>query len=344
MTNPEKNINIKQFPRKILPMGSMTYNERIKIDMPLPKIIMCPYIFEAAQILIYAVTGAGKSMIATTIGLGIAGCKSIFGGKWTVPNGSRKVIYFDGEMLPSVYRDRETQLLKGHKFEIFDDENWKVYHAINSERFNLFHIEGQNIFWEQIDINSPEVIILDNLNVLYRPKISGNLRESWDPMQKILFQLKRENIAVIIISHAGKSGSELGSSGHTMDMDVVLKLYPTINENNKYEMTVKMACEKGRMFGNENKKPFTLNLEKIHFEGEEKSDYGLIWRPDEKENLKSRREIAEELLRDREMTYGNIQKETGYSLGQISKINKALGLQANRKPGPRPEKETIGVK
>jgi hypothetical protein len=72
-------------------------------------------------------------------------------------------------------------------------------------------------------LGNTEVVILDNLSTLTRYGDESEA-DSWRPVQPWLLKLRREGRSVIMVHHAGKGGTQRGTSKREDVLDVVLQL------------------------------------------------------------------------------------------------------------------------
>ena len=68
-----------------------------------------------------------------------------------------------------------------------------------------------------------DLLIIDNLSTL-AAQGEENSKESFQPVQDWIVDLRRRGLAVLLVHHAGKGGEQRGSSGHEDVLDVVIRL------------------------------------------------------------------------------------------------------------------------
>ncbi|MBX9704534.1 MAG: helicase RepA family protein, partial [Silvanigrellaceae bacterium] len=133
-----------------------------------------------------------------------------------------KLLYIDGEMPANVMQERLIQI----KNRLGVVEEWIEPLIITPDLQDTFMpdlstYEGQEAIEETLqDI---ELIIVDNLSTLAG---SGkeNEADSWFLMQKWALNQRRQGKSVMFIHHAGKSGSQRGTSKREDTLDTVIAL------------------------------------------------------------------------------------------------------------------------
>jgi hypothetical protein len=81
--------------------------------------------------------------------------------------------------------------------------------------------EGQKAF-EQCWKEPPELLVLDNISCLVGMVTDDP--DSWNTLQAWLLDLRRRGISVLMVHHAGKDGSQRGTSRREDVLDTVLAL------------------------------------------------------------------------------------------------------------------------
>ena len=159
---------------------------------------------------IFAPRGLGKTWQALAMATAIAA-----GGKcgpWEA-NGSRRVLYVDGEMPCEALCER----IKG----LGDDKNLTV---LNHEA--LFHISGkvlnladpvtQDVLTAQMLANGVKVLFLDNLSCLFSG-VKENDADAWEAVLGWLLTLRRHRIAVVLIHHSGRNKENMRGTSRRED-------------------------------------------------------------------------------------------------------------------------------
>ena len=105
-----------------------------------------------------------------------------------------------------------------------------------------------------------ELVILDNLSALC---VSGkeNEGESWLPLQSWALRLRQRGISVLFVHHAGKSGTQRGTSRREDLLDTVISLRHPPDYSANDGLRCEVHFEKCRGFLGEDAKPFELKLQ-----------------------------------------------------------------------------------
>ena len=128
-------------------------------------------------------------------------------------NGSRRVLYVDGEMPCEALCER----IKG----LGDDENLAV---LNHEA--LFHISGkvlnladpvtQDVLTARMLANGVKVLFLDNLSCLFSG-VKENDADAWEAVLGWLLTLRRHRIAVVLVHHSGRNKENMRGTSRRED-------------------------------------------------------------------------------------------------------------------------------
>ena len=221
------------------------------------------FITEKSISLIYAKTGVGKSLLVLCLAFAFTrkDYKEIVIGPWgiTTPGG---VLLFDGEMINQDLQKRSIGYAKGYGPE--DSVNQLIIVTTDDlvargENLPNLADEGWRNGITQYVRHNPhiKIIALDNISSL-APGINENTKHDWDPINQWLLSLRRMGLAVLLIHHAGKSGTDRGHSGRLDNLDNVIALQKEDSDNGNLRFTLKF--EKARSLEASERKPITLEL------------------------------------------------------------------------------------
>jgi hypothetical protein len=183
--------------------------------------LLRPWLKESSLTMLHAARGTGKSWIAMTIGLAVAGG---FDGKafgWSIPE-PREVLYVDAEMVPVDTADRLRKLCEPdylpHLFRILSAG------AGDGPLPSLSTPEGRLLVEDCI--GDASFLVLDNVSTLWSGTEDQNAAESWSIAQEWLLSLRCRGLAVMVIDHAGKTTGRgpRGTSRKEDIMDVCIEL------------------------------------------------------------------------------------------------------------------------
>jgi len=169
--------------------------------------------------MIYAKAGVGKTYLAMRIAISISsGLDFLY---WR-NKAKHKVLYIDGEMQVADMQKRQREYMK----KLGVDKDTIVLDLFSNDHQenplpNLSSIEGQ------ADLNpiigNYDMVIIDNISTLCMTG-KENCSDNWDIMQNRLLDLRRRNIAVVIIHHGNKNNGFRGTSRMSDGLDKVISL------------------------------------------------------------------------------------------------------------------------
>lgn len=200
-----------------------------EMNFEAPVIYLEPIIRALTIMMIYAEPGVGKSWIVHNMALGLTrkNTEDVSIGPWTVTNGCG-VLLVDGELPIVDLRNRLGLLAKS-----MGEENKNTPLTIwSSMHFEDNDEEGVNLATEKwrnriIDhfIKHPEckVLIMDNQASL-TTGLNENTKPAWDPINQWFLKLRTMGVAVILVHHSNKGGSDRGHSCKRDNLDTVIVL------------------------------------------------------------------------------------------------------------------------
>lgn len=199
----------------------VTLKDLVEMRLPPRQWVAYPLIQEKSLTMIYAPRGIGKTYVAMTIALGVAGGVNVFGLKIEQ---ARTVVYIDGEMAASDFSDRMQSLFFGLGLSSYTIMT-NLHILSNDLQPRVLPNLGTSAGQKQISklLQDADLIILDNLSALYSYG-RENEAESWTPMQQWLLELKHAGKSVLVIDHSGKNQDNRGTSKKQDIMDAIVAL------------------------------------------------------------------------------------------------------------------------
>lgn len=156
---------------------------------------------------LFAPRGIGKTWMAMHFAEAIAaGGKA---GPWQAAQ-ARRVLYVDGEMAFDLTKHRHRALCASENGNL-NFLHHEVLFARTGKTFKFSDPRVQDSLLRHIVENKIEVLILDNLSCLFSG-VKENDADAWEQILPWLLRLRRSNIAVIFIAHAGRNGFMRGTS------------------------------------------------------------------------------------------------------------------------------------
>src|SRR4051812_21344116 len=198
---------------------AMTINEFLARDFPPRENMLAPWLGVASLALMYATRGTGKTLVAHGIAWAVA-CGTGFL-NWTAPQ-RRRVLLIDGEMRAGDIQERFSNIRAVS--EMLPEPEYLTIVAADTIRDGLPNLNSPEAQQRYVDvIGNADLVIVDNLSTLC-PTIKENDADSWAPVVEWELSLRRQNKSVLLIHHAGKGGTQRGSSRKEDVLDTVLAL------------------------------------------------------------------------------------------------------------------------
>jgi putative DNA primase/helicase len=265
--------------------------------------------------MLYAKRGIGK----TFLGLGIAhavssGTKFL---RWEAPT-PRRVLYVDGELPGRLLQERYRIVSGGApssnlRFISPDFQDGIIPDLASREGQALVeaHLEGVGL------------VILDNLSCLVRG-VKENEGEGWLPIQGWALELRRKGVSEFFLHHAGKQGTQRGTSRREDVLDTVITLRNPSDYRAEEGLRVELHFEKCRSLTGDDVRSFEVRLETRTGNTE--------WTMRDVEDAKKARAL--ELL-DEGISYRDIAEEVKVGKSTVQRWAKARGV-------PCPTSKVVG--
>jgi KaiC/GvpD/RAD55 family RecA-like ATPase len=193
-----------------------TAADLLKSPLPPAVPLIGPWLDKGQSCLLWGGTGTGKSLLALTLALGMAGGGRILG--WDFPTPC-KVLYFDGEMSLRDTQERMRRLVGFIEGIDVEAVGRNLIHASKTEadpEGRFFDLSTKEQIQGLLDLCSKvgaSVVVWDNLSVLSDGLEDENDATCFKSVQAVFNALKGAGITGILVHHAGKSGqSYRGSS------------------------------------------------------------------------------------------------------------------------------------
>jgi predicted ATP-dependent serine protease len=231
-----------------------------RMQIPPRKLLLAPWLMSESLIMIHAQTGVGKTHLTLNIAHSLATAGEFLG--WQAPE-PVTVLYIDGEMAKD---DLQTRLKAITARTGKQPDKGQLRILARSMQFdgcmpNLFSEKGQSTFGTYF--KDVDVIIIDNLSSL----VSGsneNEAEGWEPIQSWAVQMRTQGKTIIFVHHAGKNGTQRGTSKRTDLMDIVIKLERRDDYIQEEGAHFRVLFEKARSLYGPSVAPFEAKL--VHAE------------------------------------------------------------------------------
>jgi putative DNA primase/helicase len=285
-------------------------------DRPL---LLGDWLREGYAALVYGGKSVGKTWFATSVACTLAGDAPVCLG-WRNRQPGSHVLYVDGEMgrndIQRVLRKLGTAPAE---LTFLTPDSGAV------EPIDIALRAGQLAVERHIS-EKTKLVVLDNLLTLSSVPSGGRsyLDEiaHWKHIQRWIVRLRTRGVAVILIHHAGKSGSQLGTVARTTIFNAVIKLASAADNDaqGKTDITVEFEALRGA------KKP-----QNIHASLVDTAD-GLQWTW-----RSASGQIAEDIVEMTRigMTVAQIAAELGCAISTVHRAMHAAGVSQKKSWGGR---------
>ena len=190
----------------------VSVTEFVEMDLRPRSLLLGEWLRDQDIVMVYAKRGVGK----THFGLGVAVAIATGGTflQWKAPE-KRRVIFVDGEMAQQDLQHWVLLELQASGTKAEDADLFLLSTGMQKEGMpNLATEEGQSKLGEILVAG--DVLILDNESCLFW-ETPGDVRDensgrSIEPLNSWFLRLRHRGVTVILIHHAGKNGSQRGSS------------------------------------------------------------------------------------------------------------------------------------
>jgi hypothetical protein len=298
---------------------ALEIGELLQRDFPPMDALLSPWLRKQHLSMVHAKRGVGKTHFALGVAYAVAGGGTFL--KWKAEK-PRKTLYIDGEMPGAAIKERLAAIVKSSPEGAEPPEGYFRIITPDVQEGNLPDLgtpEGQARFAPLLA--DAELIVIDNLSTLLRAG-AENEGESWLPMAKWALERRREGRAVLFIHHAGKSGTQRGSSRREDLLDVVINLRNPADYSPESGAQFQVTFEKSRGLYGEDVREIEASLT-------QSSDGGHIWTWRETEGATQDRVIE---LAKLDMTCTEIAVELG-----VNKSTASRALKKAREAGLLPK-------
>jgi hypothetical protein len=236
-------------------LRSLTIGELLALELPPREYILSPIVPRRGLVMLFAQRGIGKTYTALSIAYAVASGGSAL--KWHAPK-PRRVLYIDGEMPLEALQERLADITAGAENEP-PAENLRLLAADYQEWMpDLSTHEGQAALEPFLD--GTEFVVLDNLSTLVRCEGESE-SDSWIPIQEWLLKLRRRGITVLLVHHAGKNGSQRGTSKREDILDTIIALKRPGDYDAAQGARFEVHLEKARGISGDDAKSFEASLQ-----------------------------------------------------------------------------------
>ncbi|MGD9597624.1 MAG: bifunctional DNA primase/polymerase [Steroidobacteraceae bacterium] len=221
-----------------------------------PANLIEPLLPPAGNLMVHGASGVGKSHLGLCLALAAARGTPLL--EWTVP-APVLVLFIDGEMPLFELKARLDTYLHGEAPP--ERLYWIAARASdNGDLPDLADAKAQDQYLEAISAIGAQLVVFDNLSCLRTTSADSpeNSVEAWYPIASYIRRLNGLGVAVVLIHHSAKSGTQRGSSAHVAVFDTVLAVRaPGEGQADPLaENDIELVFEKHRRFGGEAARAF----------------------------------------------------------------------------------------
>jgi hypothetical protein len=169
-----------------------------------------PWLDSGESCLLWGGTGSGKSNLAMTLALGVAGGGRLLGLEFRNPC---RVCYVDGEQSIRDLQSRFSFLgsaIEGHNSSAARDNLTVIARTESDSRSPFLDINCEDharVLVRSLKAQRIEFIVFDNLSTLSASLKDENSAAEFKAMQALFAHLKGENIASVLVHHSGKANT-----------------------------------------------------------------------------------------------------------------------------------------
>ena len=288
-------------------------DEFLRLNFPEREYILEPIIPTQGVIMLYASRGVGKTFLALSIASAIAGGCDLL--KWKAPK-PRKVLYVDGEMSVQTMQVRLEGVMRGilasSSFSISSD-NLRILNVTSHKDFSLDLSIKEDQEALEAHLKGIDLLVIDNLSTL--TSVKENEADSWLDVQRWLIKLRQRDISTLLVHHAGKGGTQRGTSRKEDILDTVIALKKSSDYTPERGAQFSVLLEKCRGFSGDEAKPFEATL----FGSAEN---GFTWSNESMEDIRISNVLE---LAAMKLSIRDIAEEVGISKSSVHRILRKLG-------------------
>jgi hypothetical protein len=239
------------------PVKAYLFADFLALEFKPGVMLVDPIVVSQSLNMIYGLRGIGKTRFAATVAIAAASGGTAFGWKAARPV---KTLYLDGEMAGSdiqgIFRMLSAAAPTG-----WDPSMLRIV-TPDAQDGNgipdLSTTQGQQLISDII--GDAELIFIDNLSAWLRGTGEENSPESWTPMINWLLRLRSQGRSVVVLHHAGKGGTQRGTSKREDMLDVVLALRRPEDYSAEEGARFEIHFEKGRGLHGETVAPIEVQF------------------------------------------------------------------------------------
>ncbi len=272
--------------------------------------LLGPWLKTQSLCMVHAWRGVGKTYFSLNVAYAVASGGSWLGWHAEKP---RKVLYLDGEM-PGESLQKRLEKIAGRSDKKPPSQHFRILTPDmqpDGITPNFATFEGRQAVSELIESDTA-LIIVDNLSALLRGAGPENDAQSWEQMAGWALQMRARGHSILYVHHAGKGGTQRGTSKKEDILDTVICLSRPANYEAREGARFEVHFEKSRDVVGEDVSPIEACL-KANADGLELWEHRIVEDVEMKHAAQLKNEGAAQ---------GEIAEEMGKTRHQVSRILK----------------------
>jgi len=296
---------------------ALSTGDLLQMNVPPREMILAPILPTQSLAMLFSKRGIGKTFLSLGLAHAVATGGQFLRWQATRP---RSVLFVDGELPLCVLRERLACVIGGAESRQCNPLLKFITPDVQEGPMpDLSTASGQALLEGHLE--GVELVILDNLSALC---VSGkeNEGESWLPLQSWALRLRQRGISVLFVHHAGKSGTQRGTSRREDLLDTVISLRHPSDYSTNDGLRCEVHFEKCRGFLGKDAEPFEVRLE-TSIEG------AAVWTMRDLEDVTASR--VAHLLADG-LSIREVAKELGISKSKAHRLKAKTRETGQREP------------
>jgi AAA domain/Primase C terminal 2 (PriCT-2)/VirE N-terminal domain len=244
----------------------LSFQELLALELP-PLALHLDWLINPSINLIYGPAGVGKTNFLLSLGISLAAGTPFL--KWDLHHTGCGVLYIDGEMAIKELQDRADKMAGSAKPEPLRFLPSELVQRRTERDLTLTSPQNRDEIDAMLhDHPHLKVLVLDNVSCLF-PGIDEDKKTPWEPINAWLIRLRHRGITVLVGHHAGKSGSQRGTSGRGDHVNTIIALVPPPGHTARDGCHFQLHFDKSRGVSGDAVEPLDVRLEEMSGE--------LVW-------------------------------------------------------------------
>jgi hypothetical protein len=233
----------------------MTNSELLTTEFPARDLIVTPWMPRKGLALIVAGRGIGKTWVAFNVAH-MAAVGGTFW-NWRAPKPVR-VVFIDGEMPAAVLQERYRAIVLASNADGPGGNLQIVAADLQPDGLPDLSDPLAQRYYDDV-IKDADLVIVDNVSTVCRA-LRENEADTWGPVQEWALRQRAANRSVLFVHHAGKNGTQRGTSKKEDPLDTVIELRRPADYDATQGARFEVHFTKNRGFWGDDAKSFEARL------------------------------------------------------------------------------------